>query len=224
MSVSPVSTIVGRSFTYADVLRPSPRAAALVYDIALVLIGSVAIALSAQLALRIPISPVPITGQTFAVLLVGALFGSKRGVATVLAYLAQGAAGLPVFAQGAAGAPYMLGPTGGYLIGFVLAAFIVGRLAERGFDRRFITTTIAMTVATMAIFVPGVLWLGRLVGPEQALMTGIVPYLPGAAVKILLAAILLPQGWRVLRWLNAERFTRPIRSTLRPVRREAGGD
>ncbi len=123
--------------TFAEVLRPQ-RAASWTYDAMLVVLGSVLIAASAQLAVVLPpyISPVPITGQTFAVLLLGALYGSKRGAATVLAYLAEGLAGLPVFAGGAGGLQHLLGPTGGYLLGFIAAAFVVGLLAERQWDRR----------------------------------------------------------------------------------------
>jgi biotin transport system substrate-specific component len=183
----------------ADLCRPARRAPGIAYELALIAAGSALIALSAWVSVRLPFSPVPITGQTFAVLLVGALYGARRGVATVVAYLAEGALGLPVFAGGAAGAAWMLGPTGGYLLGFVLAAGIVGWLAERGWDRRPALTALAMTFGTLAIFLPGLLWLGRFVGFDAVLATGFVPYLPGAVVKIALATVLLPVGWRVLR-------------------------
>jgi biotin transport system substrate-specific component len=108
----------------------------LLYDAVLVVTGSVFIALLAQVAIPLPFSPVPITGQTFAVLLVGVLLGSRRGGLGVLLYLLEGAAGLPFFAGGTAGLARLAGPTGGYLVGFVVAAIVVGLLAERGWDRR----------------------------------------------------------------------------------------
>ncbi len=124
----------------ADIFRPSVRRYAGVYDAALILGASLLIALSARIAVPVPFSPAPITGQTLAVLLVGALLGSRRGALSVLAYLAEGAMGLPVFAGGGAGILWLLGPTGGYLFGFIAAAFVTGWLAERGWDRRFVTT------------------------------------------------------------------------------------
>src|SRR5687768_13758188 len=120
--------------TYADVLRPAERTRALAYDILLILGGSLLLALSAQIVVQKV--PVPITGQTFAVLLVGALLGSRRGGLSLLTYLLEGAAGLPFFAGGTGGIAKLTGPTGGYLIGFMVAAFAVGLLAERGWDRR----------------------------------------------------------------------------------------
>jgi biotin transport system substrate-specific component len=186
------------SATYADILRPAARKFALLYDAALVLAFSVLLALSAQLVLRLPFSPVPITAQTLAVLLAGALLGSRRGALTVAAYLAEGAAGLPVFAGGAAGPLYMLGPTGGYLLGFVLAAFLAGWLAERGWDRRAVTTLAAMVLGSLAIYLCGVAWLAAWLGLPRALAAGLVPFLPGDLLKILLAALLLPAGWRIL--------------------------
>lgn len=190
--------------TFVDQFKPARASAVWGYDLVLVGLGSALIALSAQFAVNLPLylSPIPITGQTLAVLLVGALYGSKRGVATVLAYLAEGLAGLPVFAGGSGGLVHLLGPTGGYLLGFIAAAFIVGRLAERGWDRRPLTTALAMTLGTLALFVPGLIWLAPFVGPHNVLATGFVPFIPGAIIKISLASLLLPQGWKVLRWLR----------------------
>ena len=190
------------ALTYADVCRPSGALSRCAYNVMLVLAGSVLIAASAQAAVRLPFTAVPITGQTFAVLLLGGLFGARRGVATVLAYIGEGAIGLPVFANGGAGAAYLAGPTGGYLIGFVAAAWIVGRLAQRGWDRRFVTTAAAMTLGTIAIFVCGMAWLAMLLEPTQVLLAGLIPFIPGAIVKIILAAALLPSGWKVLALLR----------------------
>jgi biotin transport system substrate-specific component len=185
----------------ADRFRPSAGASALVYDGLLVLAGSGLIALSAVLAVRLPISPVPITGQTFAVLLVGALLGWRRGVATVGLYLLEGACGLPVFAGGVVGGPaYMFGPTGGYLVGFLAGAALTGWLAGRGWDRHFATTAAAMALGSAALFACGVLWLAVLVGLPLAVQTGLLPFLPGEAIKIALAAGLLPTAWKVLRF------------------------
>ncbi|MCH8210508.1 MAG: biotin transporter BioY [Planctomycetes bacterium] len=189
------------ALTYADVCRPSTTATRWAYEILLVLTGTILLALSAKV--QIPMWPVPVTAQTFAVLLVGALFGAKRGTATVLVYISEGALGLPVFAGPVAGLAYMSGPTGGYLIGFIAAAWIVGRLAERGWDRRFVTTVAAMALGTAAIFVCGMGRLAALGGPIYAVVEGLVPFIPGAIVKIVLAAALLPSGWKVLAKLQA---------------------
>ena len=184
---------------YADLLRPTMRRSALLYDAALVLGASLVIALSAQVAIQLPFSPVPITGQTMAVLLVGALLGSRRGALAVLAYIAQGLAGLPVFAGGVAGLARLFGPTGGYLVGFVAAAFLVGWLAERGWDRRFGTTLAAMTLGNLVIYSVGAAWLAVFVGGlSGAWSLGVLPFLPGDALKIVLAAVLLPGGWKLL--------------------------
>lgn len=167
-------------------------------EVALILGGSLLIALSAQLQFVLPFSPVPITGQTFAVLLLGALYGSKRGPATVLTYLALGAVGLPVFAGGAFGIARLIGPTGGYLVGFVAAAVVVGLLSERGWDRKLWTTAVGMIIGNGMIYVVGVLWLSRFVGWPAVLSTGVLPFLAGDALKIALATILLPAGWKLI--------------------------
>ena len=168
--------------SFAGALRPSPVVAAWTYDAVLIVLGSAVLALSARVVIMLPpvISLVPVTGQTFAVLLIGALYGSRRGVATIVVYLAEGLAGLPVFAAGGAGLPQLLGPTGGYLIGFVAAAFVVGGLAERGWDRRWATTTLAMVLGTIVLFVPGLIWLSFLVGPSHVFAVGLLPFVPGA--------------------------------------------
>jgi biotin transport system substrate-specific component len=183
--------------TYADILRPSVKKYALLYDIVLVIGGSLFVALGAQVAVHLPFSPVPITGQTLAVLLVGMLLGSRRGSLSLLTYLAEGLAGLPVFAGGTAGLARLLGPTGGYLVGFVAAAYVTGLLAERGWDRRVVTTILAMFLGNIAIYAVGVLWLAAFVGIGRALPLGLYPFIPGDLLKLVLAAILLPAGWRI---------------------------
>ena len=167
-------------------------------EVALILGGSLLIALSAQLQFILPFSPVPITGQTFAVLLIGALYGSRRGPATVVTYLALGAMGLPVFAGGAFGVARLVGPTAGYLVGFLAAAFVVGLLSERGWDRKPWTTAASMIIGNGIIYLAGVLWLSRFVGWQAVLSTGFLPFLAGDALKIALATILLPAGWKLI--------------------------
>lgn len=166
------------------------RSASLARDLFLVLVGSFVIALSAQVAVYLPFTPVPISGQTFAILLVGAALGSRRGAGAVLAYIAQGAAGLPVFAGGMFGIANVIGPRGGYLAGMVIAAFIVGYLAERGWRRNAVLLAAAMVAGNVAIHLLGVAWLATSTGLDlpTALALGCYPFLIGDAIKIALAA------------------------------------
>jgi biotin transport system substrate-specific component len=163
---------------------------------ALVIVGSQLIAFLAQL--EIPLLPVPITGQTFGVLLIGAVLGSRLGTITVLTYIASGALGLPVFASGGSGVATLAGPTAGYLLGFVFAAFLVGWLSEWGWDRRVLTTAAAMLFGTLIIYVPGVIWLSRFAGWDNVFALGIAPFLFGDLLKVVLAAIALPFGWKLI--------------------------
>jgi biotin transport system substrate-specific component len=167
-------------------------------EVALVLGGSLLTALSAQLHIVLPFSPVPITGQTFAVLILGALYGRTRGPGTVLTYLALGALGLPIFAGGAFGVARLIGPTGGYLVGFLAAACVVGLLSEQGWDRKPWTMAVSMIIGNAVIYVTGVLWLSRFVGWPAILSTGVLPFLASDALKIALATILLPTGWKLI--------------------------
>jgi len=188
--------------TYADVLRPAAKRNALAYDLVVVVAGSVFIALTAQMSFRLPWTIIPITGQTLGVLLVGALLGSKRGLAAVTAYLLEGASGLPVFAAGGCGTAYLLGPTGGYLAAFLPAAWLVGLLAQRGWDRSMVKAIAAMLLGNLVIYVGGVAWLSVLVGVKEALLAGVGPFVIGDAIKIVMAAFMLPAGWKVLRRLG----------------------
>lgn len=171
-------------------------------DLALVLGASLFVALMAQARVNLPFSPVPITGQTFAVLLVGAALGSKRGAASLLAYLAEGLAGLPVFAGGTAGPAVVFGPTGGYLAGFVAAAWLVGWLAERGLDRKIPGALLIFLAGDALIFACGLAVLAIFVGLPNVLAAGLWPFLPGDAIKIGLAALALPAAWRIVRALE----------------------
>lgn len=184
--------------TYSDLWLPVSKTRAMVYNVTLVLAGTVLLTLSAKISLMLPFSPVPVTLQTLAVLLIGALLGSRRGSLTVLAYLAEGAAGLPVFAKGGAGLAYLAGPTGGYLAGFAVAAFVTGYLAEKGWDRSFGKTVLAMLLGSTVILGLGVSWLSAFVGIKQAILVGLVPFIAGDVVKIVAAGILLPSGWKIL--------------------------
>jgi biotin transport system substrate-specific component len=161
----------------------------------LVVAGTALMALSAKI--QVPMWPVPMTMQTFAVLVIGMAYGWRLGGLTMLAYLAEGAAGLPVFAGGA-GLAYMAGPTGGYLVGFAIAAMLVGWLGgERGWDRNVPLTLVAMTLGTAVIFGLGAAWLSVLIGFDAALVNGVVPFLVGGAIKIALAAAALPFAWQI---------------------------
>lgn len=194
-----------RPLVLADAVRPASTG--LVRDVVLVLGAAAVMGVLAQLA--IPFVPVPITGQTLGVLLLGALLGSRRGALALLAYLAEGLAGLPVFANGAsawtpssAGVPTIVGPTAGYLFSFPVAALVVGALAERGWDRRVWTAAAAMVVGQAVVYVGGLSWLAQLVGPGRAVELGLLPFLLGDAVKLLAATLALPAGWRLLRALD----------------------
>jgi biotin transport system substrate-specific component len=185
-------------------IRVGERLSARVRHVALVILGALFIALTARLV--VPLVPVPITGQTFSVLLVGAALGFRRGLLAVLLYLAIGIVGLPVFAGGASGigaivsisgGRLLLGATGGYLIGMVLAAALVGRLAELGWDRRIWSAMLAMLLGNVVIYAFGLPWLSIAVGLdlERTLAFGLWPFVIGDALKLVVAAALLPVGW-----------------------------
>lgn len=184
--------------TIADLLRPSEKRLAGFYDVTLIIGGSLLIGLCAHLKVLLPFSPVPVTGQTFAVLMIGSLLGARRGCLAVLAYIIEGTAGLPVFAVGA-GPAVLAGPTGGYLFGFIPAVYITGRLAEKGWDRRIGTTVLAMIIGNLVIYTFGLFWLCCLAGLNTMVLTlGLYPFIAGDLAKIILAAILLPSGWKLL--------------------------
>ena len=187
--------------TIADVFRPDERALAFLYDAIVVICGSLLIGLSAQIRIYLPFSPVPITAQTFAVLILGALLGSRRGGLTMLVYLAEGALGLPVFAAGI-GIPVLIGPTGGFVVGFVFAALLVGKLAELGWDRHVLTTIAAMVLGDVVLLSFGFAWLTLLTNIRTAFLAGVYPFIIGDILKVALAAVALPTGWKLLEKLN----------------------
>jgi biotin transport system substrate-specific component len=180
------------------VTRFWPRLDSRVRDALLVLTGSLVVAAMAQVRIPLPFTPVPLTGQTFAVLLVGAALGSRRGAGSLLLYLLAGLAGLPFFAGGASGLAYLSGSTGGYLIGFVLAAYVVGRLAETGKDRHFPAAILTFLIGEVLIYVPALIWLSAWIGPQNALAAGLLPFLIGDAIKLVAAALALPAAWKLV--------------------------
>ena len=164
---------------------------------ALVVFGSLLLAVSAQF--KIPLYPVPVTGQTLVVLLIGMTYGPRLGGITIAAYLFEGAIGLPVFAGGAAGVAVLKGPTAGYLFGFLLAATAMGYLAERGTGRTVVSTIAAMVIGNCVIYLCGALWLANFIGFAQAIAAGVLPFLYGDALKLVVAAGLMPWAWRAVK-------------------------
>jgi biotin transport system substrate-specific component len=168
--------------TFADLLWPARGASRPLRALLLALLGSALLTISAKL--EVPFYPVPMTMQTLVVLLLGMAYGARLGAATVLLYLAEGAVGLPVFAgtpERGVGIAYMMGPTGGYLVGFVLSAAITGWLIERRHDWQALL--LAVTAGTIVVFIPGVLWLAHLIGFEQSIVHGLTPFVWGAVLK-----------------------------------------
>jgi biotin transport system substrate-specific component len=189
--------------TLADQLAGSGP---LARDAALVALGAIVIASSAAVSIRLPDNPVPITGQTFGVLLAAGALGLRRGAAATLLYVAVGVIGLPAFAEGRGGlgviasvgaGRLILGATGGYLVGFVVAAAIVGRLAERRWDRRLPRSLAAMLFGNAAIYAVGLPWLALATGYSAAetIAKGLVPFVLGDLIKLGLAGLALPAGW-----------------------------
>jgi biotin transport system substrate-specific component len=189
-----------RGLTIGDFLVPirvSDRMHTRVRHVALVAIGVLLIALGAKISIQLPDNPVPITGQTFGVLVAGGALGFRRGIAAAGIYVLLGVVGLPFFAFGDAGIQILWGARGGYLIGFIVAAAIVGRLAELGWDRSIVGAIGAMLIANAAIYVIGVPWLAVTAGygPEEAIQKGFVTFLIGDAIKLALAAAAFPVAW-----------------------------
>lgn len=166
----------------------------------LVIGGSLALWVSAKI--QVPFYPVPLTMQTFVVLAFGMAGGWRLAAATIALYLLEGALGLPVFAgtpEKGIGLAYMMGPTGGYLLGYLLAAPLAGWLAERGWDRNVVTTGAAMFLGNVALYVPGLLWLGAVAGWDKPILEwGLTPFIAGDLFKLGLAALLLPAIWKLV--------------------------
>lgn len=164
-------------------------------------------ALAAQFTLNI--GPIPITGQSFAVTLTGALLGSRLGAIALIVYIVEGLSGLPFFANGVGGIGILLTPRAGYLLSFPAAAFITGAFSEHGWDRKFLTAAAAMAIGSIVILAAGWAWLIVLqTSPIQAFKVGVVPFLLGDVVKVILAAAVLPTGWAILKKKASESQTK----------------
>ena len=167
----------------------------------LVAAGVLLVAGAAQVRIPLADTPVPITGQTFAVVLIGAAYGSSLGASTLVAYWLIGLAGAPIYAEGKSGWDTFVGPTGGYIVGFVLAAALTGYLAQQRWDRRFSSSLGAMLLGNVAIYVPGLLWLAHYLntGVNDTLVAGLYPFVLGDVIKLFLAGALLPSAWLAVR-------------------------
>jgi len=185
-----------------SLVHPRSRAVSIVADVVLVALGVAVIAASAQFVFHLKGTPVPITGQTFGVLFIGGAYGAKRGFATMAAYLVVGGLGYGVFAGNASGWDVLrfTSATGGYLVGMLIAATVVGWLADRGWDRKIWRSIPAMVLGNVIIYAVGATWLAHALDltATQAWNLGVKDFLPGDAIKILLAAGLLPAGWWVV--------------------------
>lgn len=193
-----MTTLTNTQPTLSDTIWQGDHA--LMRNVLLAVAGSIALWISSKV--QIPFYPVPVSMQTFVVLMIGMAVGWRLAGATIALYLAEGLVGLPVFAgtpEKGIGLAYMFGPTGGYLFGFLIAAIAVGWLAERGFDRNIFTTAIAMLIGTALIYIPGILWLGSVVGWEKPVLAwGLTPFLYGDGAKLILASLLMPALWKLL--------------------------
>lgn len=181
--------------TLIERLWPVEEESGVARGVALVLLGSALMTISAKV--QVPFWPVPMTMQTYAAMMIGAVYGLRLGAMTVAVYLVQGAVGLPVFATGA-GLAYMAGPTGGYLVGFLAAAAVTGFLADRGNGRGFLSALGMFLLGDAVIFGLGLTWLSALIGAEKAIAGGLMPFLPGEALKVALAMATLPLAWKAL--------------------------
>ncbi|MEP1963261.1 biotin transporter BioY [Tateyamaria sp.] len=184
----------------SDVLGANEGSALRLKQAALVVAGVLLLAIAAKI--KVPMWPVPITMGTFAVLTIGAAYGARLGLVTIIGYMLVGALGFDVFAGSsaeAAGLTYMMGGTGGYLVGYVLATLALGALAQRGWDRSVLWMALAMLIGTVLIYVPGLLWLGQLFGWDKPILAwGLTPFLVGDALKLALAALVLPAAWKLV--------------------------
>lgn len=186
--------------TLLERIQPLQNLNPAVRNLFLAVLGTMALTVSAKV--QIPFFPVPMTMQTMVVLMIGMTFGPRLGVATMVLYIAEGAAGLPVFAgtpEKGIGLAYIFGPTGGYLLGFILATGACGWLAQRGWDRNVWKTAGALIIGNTIIYIPGLLWLGVLLGFDKPLLAwGLTPFILGDVFKTALASLVLPLVWRKL--------------------------
>ena len=188
-SIAKNETLLGVALAPLDFVR----------QVGLVIGFSLLTALSAQIV--IPVPPVPFTAQTFAVVLTGALLGSRLGAIAMIVYLIEGAFGLPFFSGGSGGYWHLVGPTGGYLVAFPAAAYITGAFAEHEWDRRFLTAVAAMAIGTLVILLSGWMWFSLVLrtSPALTVFDTVLKFIPGDVLKICLAAAVLPSGWKLLK-------------------------
>ncbi|MEL6571406.1 MAG: biotin transporter BioY [Pseudomonadota bacterium] len=183
-----------------EAIGPTEGTALIIKQVALVALGIIALAIFAKI--KIPMWPVPITMGTFAVLTIGAAYGPRLGLATIIGYMIIGALGFDVFASSSAenyGLAYMMGGTGGYLVGYVLATLALGMAARRGWDRSILMMALAMLIGNILIYAPGLAWLGQLYGWDQPILEwGLTPFLVGDALKLALAALVVPGLWKLV--------------------------
>lgn len=187
-----------------DVIRPTKPQTATALNVSSVLIGSLLLALSAQIAMPLPFTPVPVSMQSLAVLLLGGMLGYKRASLAVMLYLLEGAIGLPVFANGGYGIAKLIGPTAGYCWGFVFAAFVVGYISEKNSQKSVATTFFAMTLGTVIILFCGAIWLSLSIGLEHSLNLAVYPFLLGDLAKIFFATAIIPGSWKMIRLFHKE--------------------
>ena len=184
----------------SEALGPRSGTALRIKQAVLVVLGIAVLALAAKI--KVPMWPVPITMGTFAVLSIGAAYGARLGLVTILGYMLVGALGFDVFAGSSAeafGLTYMMGGTGGYLVGYVLAVGVLGLLARRGWDRSMLWMALALVIGNVLIYAPGLTWLGMLYGWDKPILQwGLTPFLVGDALKLVLAAVLLPALWKMV--------------------------
>jgi biotin transport system substrate-specific component len=188
--------------SFVDLVRPLNKSLSIGYDLLCIFLGSLFLGIMSQLSVDLWFTPVPMTMQTLAVLLIGALLGSKKGVWAVIAYLGEGAMGMPVFAGGSFGVARFCGPTGGYLFAFILCAWIVGYFFKRGWGQCYKMNFLSLILGTASIYAIGYLWLSCFFGFKNAFFMGVYPFLGGAVIQLTIASILIPSGWRLFQSLK----------------------
>ena len=169
----------------------------LLVKLALLTLGVTGLALMAQISIQLPFTPVPLTGQSLGVLIIASAYGFRLGAMTTLAYILLGASGLPIFANQEGGLSIIFGATGGYLIGFFIASMVIGSLAEKGWDRKISNSFAMFTIGHLIIFCLGMVWLATVAPEVDVLAAGLIPFIPGAIIKTLIATGLFPLIWRL---------------------------
>ena len=187
---------------YVNILQSEKSISSKATNIIVILLASWLIGVSAQFSIILPFSPIPITAQTIIILLMGVLLGKERGTAAVGLYILQGVAGLPVFAGGKSGLLTLVGPTGGYLVGFLGAVYVVGILSELRHDNSIRYTVFSLIIGNVIIYAFGLIWLVRFVGETQALSLGFFPFLVGDIVKIFIGVLVLTGSQKILSLVN----------------------